>query len=487
MSWGTGRGQDRKGVALTGDPSAPRELGQLDEVIAPEASVVPDGDHGTGTGHDTPGSTGAVEPGDPDGVVDNGSVDGIAADGSAVDNGERPDTLPGASEEGDPAPATGRRRLGGTLARTGAVLVVVAAVLAVAIVALNSSAAHPAAVPSTTQPPQPTSLPFSSAPAVVQPPVAASPLAPGEPVDSGQNQSDPFVLETRGRYFLYTSNTTPNFTTNVGMNVPVTSSTDFASWGPVTDAMPVLPAWVEKNFTWAPDVHQFGSTYVLYFTGFFAWGNEQCIGAATSTSPTGPFTAQNQPFICQSALSGSIDPRVFTDNDGTNWMLWKSDQNAHGKPDPTTLWSQRLTADGLGLVGTANDLMSPDEAWQGTIVEAPDMVEVNGVYWMLYSANWFNQPAYGIGVAFCAGPAGPCADTSDQPVLGTNLQGQGPGEASFFRNDSGIWILYTPVRQTTSFPSRPVDITRVGFAPGTGPYLAAGAPPGALKPGSSSP
>ena len=131
--------------------------------------------------------------------------------------------------------------------------------------------------------------------------------------------------------------------------------------------------------------------------------------------------------------------------------------------------------------------MSPDEAWQGTIVEAPDMVEVNGAYWLLYSGNWFNQPAYGIGVAFCAKPSGPCADTSDQPLLGSNLQGQGPGEASFFRNAAGIWMLYTPVRLTTTFPFRPVDITRMGFAPSSGPYLAAGGPPGAIDPSSSPP
>ena len=466
MSWGTGRGHDPRGVALAGDSNAP---GEQDE---PNAVITPEGSDDLDATRDVLGADGTVDP-----------VEGVG-------NGGRPDA-DGRAEgtAGALAAATaGRRRLGGTLARTVAVLVVVAVVVAVAVVALNSSAAHPAAVPSTTHPPdQPTSLPFSSSPATVQPPVATSPLAPGEPIDSGQYQSDPYVLETRGRYFLYTSNTTPNFTTNVGLNVPVTSSTDFATWGPVIDALPILPAWVEKNFTWAPDVHQFGSTYVLYFTGFFAFGNEQCIGAATATSPTGPFTAQSLPFICQSTLSGSIDPRVFTDNDGTNWMLWKSDQNAHGKPDPTTLWSQRLTANGLGLVGTPNDLMAPDEAWQGTIVEAPDMVEVNGAYWLLYSANWFNQPAYGIGVAFCAGPAGPCADTSDQPLLGSNLQGQGPGEASFFRNASGIWILYTPVRQTSSFPSRPVDITRVGFAPSTGPYLAAGTPPGTLDPSASSP
>ena len=37
---------------------------------------------------------------------------------------------------------------------------------------------------------------------------------------------------------------------------------------PPKDAMVHLPGWAAEPFTWGPDVHQFGSHYVLYFTGF---------------------------------------------------------------------------------------------------------------------------------------------------------------------------------------------------------------------------
>ena len=53
------------------------------------------------------------------------------------------------------------------------------------------------------------------------------------------------------------------------------------------------------------------------------------------------------------------------------------------------------------------------------------MVEVDGAYWDFYSGNWFNQPAYAIGAARCAGPAGPCADTS--AVAAARLQRPGAG------------------------------------------------------------
>jgi hypothetical protein len=319
----------------------------------------------------------------------------------------------------------------------------------------------------------PSTLPFASGPYAVQPPATADPVAPGQQVDSGEDQTDPFLLSANGRLYLYTSG--KPFTAT--LNVPVASSTNFHQWSTVTDALPNLPPWVTPGFNWAPDVHQFGSTYVLYYTAHVEFLNEECIGAATSSSPIGPFSPVGvHPFICQSGLSGSIDPRVFTDSSGTNWMLWKSDENSRLLATPTILWSQKLTPNGLGLIGTPSYLMSPDEPWQGSIVEAPSMVEVNGVYWLTYSGNWFNQSEYGIGVAWCLGPSGPCADLSNRPLISTNDQGTGPGEASFYQDSTGVWMLYTPIMALTGEPPRPVDITRVGFT-NRGAYLAAGGPP----------
>jgi GH43 family beta-xylosidase len=308
------------------------------------------------------------------------------------------------------------------------------------------------------------------------------PMAPGIFVNSGEDESDPFLFLNNGRYYLYTS----DIASKKVLNVPVASTVDFKHWTQVTDALPVLPKWAQPGFTWAPDVHQFGSTYVMYFTAGVVANGRQCIGVATGSSPIGPFTATDTPFICQLSMGGSIDPRVFTDSTGTSWMLWKSDQNANGASTPTTLWSQQLSTNGQTLVGTPTVLLRPDEAWQGTIVEAPDMVESGGVYWLTYSANWFVQADYAIGVARCLGPAGPCADFSSQPFIATNAQGSGPGEPSFFDAFGGVWMLYTPIRALPWETQRPVDITRIGFGP-LGPYLAAGGPPPSLAASTPSP
>jgi len=315
--------------------------------------------------------------------------------------------------------------------------------------------------------------------ASVAPPPTPVPWAPGTEVTGGADQSDPFLTVAEGRYLLFTSGGTGP----APVNVPVATSTDFVHWTTPVDAMPTLPAWAGAGYTWAPDLHRFGSLYALYFTAMVKGvvPQTECIGSAFSPSATGPFTAQPDPIICQLDQGGSIDPRVFTDADGTAWMLWKSDQNIGGSDTPTKMWSQRLSSDGAALLGSPSFLLSPDEAWQGTIVEAPDMVEVGGAYWVVYSANWYNHPEYAVGAARCSGPAGPCRDVAPGPLLASNFQGQGPGEASVFHDPAGIWMLYSPWRSLApqpDIPPRPVFITRLGFTP-SGPYLATGPLPGA--------
>jgi len=327
-------------------------------------------------------------------------------------------------------------------------------------------AATPAPTDQTSPPPDPTSS------------------APGTEVPAGIDESDPFLTVAGGSYVLVTSGDPTGGVAGAPVDVPLSTSLDFVHWTTPVDALPELPAWAQPGYTWAPDLHRFGSTYALYFTALVANQSPptECIGSAFSSSPTGPFVASPTPFICQMALGGSIDPRVFVDRDGTPWILFKSDENIGGSTTPTIIWSQRLSADGTRLLGSPTPLLSPDRGWQGSIVEAPDMVTVGGNYWLVYSANWYNSPDYAIGAARCAGPAGPCGDIAPAPLLASNYQGAGPGEASLYQDADGIWMLYSPRRSLApapDVPARPVYITRLGFSP-LGVYLAQGPLPGAF-------
>ena len=201
----------------------------------------------------------------------------------------------------------------------------------------------------------------------------------------------------------------------------------------------------------------------------------QCIGTATSGDPGARFDPQPEPIVCQRERLGSIDPRTFVAADGAVWLHWKSDDNADVDGTTTTsIYAQRLTEDGLELTGRPVRILEADQPWEGRIVEAPHMVrDADGRHWLFYSGNWFNQPVYAIGVARCAGPAGPCRKPFDGPWLASNAQGEGPGEASLVTDGDGTtWILYSPLAQEfETVVERPVAMAKVVFAP-DGPYLA---------------
>ncbi|WP_293874253.1 MULTISPECIES: glycoside hydrolase family 43 protein [unclassified Sphingomonas] len=74
--------------------------------------------------------------------------------------------------------------------------------------------------------------------------------------------------------------------------------------------------WASKQ-TWAPDAAYRNGTYYLYMPARDRQGIFR-IGVATSRSTTGPFRAEPQPI----RGSYSIDPAVFTDDDGRSYMYF---------------------------------------------------------------------------------------------------------------------------------------------------------------------
>ena len=313
---------------------------------------------------------------------------------------------------------------------------------------------------------------------VAGPPPAAnpSPDSPARIILEGPDPTDPFMLRFNDHYYLYASEGTSY------LNVPLWIGTHLGDWGKPVDVLPRLPGWAEGGLTWAPDIQKVANGWALYFTallkGSFPWTH--CIGFAFASTPKGPFHPVDHPSICQLDHRGSIDARVFTGDDGRLYMLWKSEDNANPSfpgPDqngPTGIYTQSLSADGRTLLGRPVKILAPSEPWEGTIVEAPDMVEAWGTYWLFFSGNWFDSTAYGIGVAACASPFGPCSDVNPAPFLTANRQGTGPGEESLFKDGSAVYLLYNPFRANDPGPviPRPVAMVRLGFT-AKGPYLAA--------------
>ncbi|HLL55601.1 MAG TPA: glycoside hydrolase family 43 protein, partial [Myxococcaceae bacterium] len=264
---------------------------------------------------------------------------------------------------------------------------------------------------------------------------------------------DPFILEHQGQYFAYATN-------NNEANVQMVSSTDLATWrflfseqnpGKLHDAMPVLPPWAKTGYTWAPEVMQTPSGFVLYFTARHTATGLQCVGAATSQDPRGPFTSQaTEPLVCQYDLGGTIDASPFRAPDGQLYLYFKNDGNNPVARKPTEIFAQRLSADGLSLTGDRVSLIRNDKPWEGHVVEAPTMIERGGAYVLFFSANdygWQDTQQvsnYAIGYATCEGPMGPCTDSPNNPFLSSTPQPcfSGPGHQTVFQAGGKEYLAF---------------------------------------------
>lgn len=235
--------------------------------------------------------------------------------------------------------------------------------------------------------------------------------APANPVVA-DDFPDPDVLEVDGVYYAYA--------TNSGMaNVQVARSDDLRAWERLPDALPALPSWVIPGKTWAPEVTALGpEEFVMYFTATNFDPALQCIGVATSSAPEGPFEVVGDGMlVCPPDEGGAIDAATFLDDDGTRYLLWKNDGNCCGLD--TWLQIAPLSEDGTALAGPATRLVQQDLPWEGNLVEAPTLVERDGAYTLLYSANDYGGERYVMGAATASDVLGPYTKHPD-PVLSTD-------------------------------------------------------------------
>jgi Glycosyl hydrolases family 43/Protein of unknown function (DUF732) len=319
--------------------------------------------------------------------------------------------------------------------------------------------------------------------------------------------ADPFALRTPDDLYIYASNTeTTQYAT--AAHVPVIElARDSGFEGQyLGDALPTLPKWTVSGFQWAPSVWtRPDGINVMYYstpatiplgclaktppTGCVKTTNGEssamCISRATSADPAGPFIDDStSAFVCPLAQGGAIDPSVFVAPDGTPWLLWKSDGDCCN--EPTTLYSQQLSSDGLSVVGPAHKLIGATQAWEGNLVEGPSMIENDNTYWLFYSANTWGTDKYGIGVARCAAVTGPCTKPLDHAWLSSAVSGgqsdPGPGGQEFFQVGGLIWMVHHGLApgQSGDFAQRRLYADLLAFPPGGVPSLAPRSPSAAL-------
>jgi len=247
---------------------------------------------------------------------------------------------------------------------------------------------------------------------------------------------DPFVLRADDRYYAYA-------TQRGRLAIQVMRSKNLSDWSRPREALPELPSWADAGHTWAPAVLARPQGYVLYYSVRHRASGLQCISVAVAVSPDGPFVDRSsEPLIFQPRRGGSIDPSPFVDDDRRAYLVWKSDDNALGRP--TSLWGARLRADGLGLDGRKTELLSQDAAWETPVIEGPAIVRAGDTYYLFYGGAWWESSRASIGYAAADKPLGPYGKaTRREPWLSSRRAAAGPSGPHFFTDaDGAMWMAY---------------------------------------------
>ncbi len=268
-----------------------------------------------------------------------------------------------------------------------------------------------------------------------------------------ENFPDPHIVLHDGEFIAYA--------TNHGINLPMARSRDLVNWSFVMDpsnprqrldGMPVLAPWAKEGFTWAPEVMRVGEKWILYYTARNRQRDVQCLGAAIADNPKGPFRdTSSEPFVCQYEEGGTIDANPFRAGDGKLYVYYKNDGNAVRRT--SYIWGQRLSDDGLSVVGEPVSLLRDTKQWEWGLVEAPAMVRSPGGYQLFYSAAYYGWDPnerlsrYATGYARCASPLGPCEGAPENPILNSFNDRQagclsGPGHPGIFQVGERHFIAF---------------------------------------------
>lgn len=237
--------------------------------------------------------------------------------------------------------------------------------------------------------------------------------------------------------------------------------------------------WASRQL-WAPDAARKNGTYFLYFPAKDKQGVFR-IGVATSRSPTGPFKARPQPI----RGSLSIDPAVFTDDDGKSYLymggIWGGQLQrwASGRYDPagskTDLQAPdrpalmpkmaRLDAGMTELAEAPRDIRILDAQGQPLkggdtdrrFFEAAWMHKYKGTYYLSYSTGDTHYLVYATGRS----PYGPFTYRGRilEPVDGWT------SHHSIVEADGKWWLFYHDTQLSGQTRLRNVKVTELTYAP----------------------
>jgi hypothetical protein len=264
--------------------------------------------------------------------------------------------------------------------------------------------------------------------------------------------ADPDLTYWNGQWYAFATNTSH-------LKLPTLVSRNLTQWSPIKDGnghrydpLSRVGDWVSDRTggsgLWAPAVEQMGDGWTVAYSapaGTGAGGvRHNCIGLARSARPGGPYQHLGAPIECApESPMGVIDPDLYVDAHGNNWMLWKFSGIAGKRRSAVHIRQLNDAGTGWAPGSVTTEILTHEGGWEGNTIENPSMVDFRGKTYLFYSAHNYRIVDYATGYAVCETPVGPCKRAPNNPFLTSATTGNlGPGGATAFVHRNTLHLAY---------------------------------------------
>ncbi len=314
---------------------------------------------------------------------------------------------------------------------------------------------------------------------------------------------DPYVLHTGNTYYMYG-------TGGADKGFAAYSSTDLVHWKKEGQVYfhDNKNGWSDPNAKWegaywAPEVYEIKGKFYLFYSA--QWKENPTnqeenfrIGVAVADKPTGPFIDLNNKPVFDPGYP-TIDADVFFDNGGKAYLYYSRVAYTHPVESEIANWARKrgwykeieeswvygveLKPDFSGVIGEPVLLLRPpvklddkQSEWESRSVtehevnrrwtEGSVTFKKDGIYYIMYSANYFGGQYYAVGYATSRSPLGPFTKASNNPVLQKNtdkggiVSGTGHNSITYSLDGKEMYCVYH-ARTTKTGDERVVFIDRM--------------------------
>ncbi len=261
---------------------------------------------------------------------------------------------------------------------------------------------------------------------------------------------DPFIMLWQGKYYAY-GTLSPN-------GIAAFVSDDLLTWS-VPEEIPnglVLnkaDVWADRWF-WAPEVYAVNGKFYMYYSA------DEHICVATSDSPLGPFKQEIQKPMIEGEKW--IDNSLFIDDDGKPYLFF--DRFDDGLNICVAELKENLLDIKPETIHKCIHVSQPwEEVWP-RVNEGAFVYKRKGVYYLTYSANSYESPFYGVGVATATNIHGPWKKHENNPILQKPGDLVGIGHSALFTDKEGkLRIVFHAHNSSAKIHPRLMYISTVSF------------------------